>query len=115
MNEQDIKKYAQIKELLAGFADRVDEIKVVFQSNLDDSTKSFSSYQFPINIYDEEIYGVLKKYAELDYEINKRYNNKLDAYTNFKFYNCNDNSFMGTYRYEQDLAFLESMINNKVL
>ena len=111
MEEQDIKQFNDIKQFIDTYKQKVSEIKIVFQSSENEKNNSFASYQFPTNTYNENVYNTLKKYAELDYEINKRNHNEVGTITNFKFYDSKNNTYIGLYNYSHSLEFLDSMID----
>lgn len=108
-------QYNEIKQKIESLKDKFEEIKIVFKSS-DIEEESFSSYQFPINKYDENTYQTIKKYAELDYEISKRNMNRLGRTTKLKFIDPTNNIMVDLYDYHHSLDFLERMSDiNKVL
>ena len=114
MDEMDIKKYNDIKKIIDTYKQIVPEIKIVFQSNENEKNNSFASYQFPTDKYNEDVYNILKKFAELDFEINKRNNNKVGTVTNFRVYDAINNTAIGLYNYHHSLEFLDSMIDKQM-
>ena len=113
MEEKDLKQYNEIKQILEYLQSKdLNEIKIVFNSSKLDDKAVFASYQFPINLYNEQLYNDLKEYAQLDYEITKRNYMDVEKNTKFNFVETNTNLTLANYNYEHSLEFLESMQNN---
>ena len=109
MNSDEM-QYNKIKQIIDTFNENLEDVKVVFKSNdIENEEISFSSYQFPVSKYDENMFETLKKYAELDYEISKRNDYNVGKTTKFKFVDPKNNTMIGLYEYQHTLEFLDQM------
>ena len=117
MEEQDIKQYEEIFGIIQKYKasnPQESDIKVIFNSYEGKNDKSFASFQFPVENYNEEMFLRLKEYAKVDYELAKRKNLPVGRTTKFNFAEPVRGTVLYTYDYNHDIAFLEEMIDIQI-
>ena len=115
MEEKDLKQYADIKRILDDLVSKnpeLKEIKIAFDSTMKGNNQ-FASYQFPINLFDENMYNTIKEYAKVDYIITKQNLYEVGTNTKFNFLETRTNEKLAEYNYEHSLDFLESMTSDQ--